>query len=55
MFILHGTDDKEIPVLHAEKLFEKSNKKFKPWYVLNANHNNIEVGDEFRKPYFRNL
>jgi len=39
VLIIHGTDDKIIPFLHGQKLFEKANEpKFNLW-VENAGHN----------------
>jgi fermentation-respiration switch protein FrsA (DUF1100 family) len=52
--IIHGTRDEVVPFWHGEELFEKCRQewRYKPLWVTDAGHNNIEVflsmiGDEF--------
>ncbi|CCI43847.1 unnamed protein product [Albugo candida] len=52
--IIHGTRDEVVPFWHAEILFETCQQewRFKPLWVTDAGHNNIEVflsafGDRF--------
>nr|CCA22499.1 serine protease family S09X putative [Albugo laibachii Nc14] len=52
--IIHGTRDEVVPFWHAEILFENCQQewRFKPLWVTDAGHNNIEVflsacGDQF--------
>ena len=53
LFVMHGTDDKEIPIEHGRALSAAAPKPFKPWFVDGAGHNNIEV--DFREAYFARL
>lgn len=43
--IIHGTRDEVVPFWHAEILFETCQQewRFKPLWVTDAGHNNIEV------------
>lgn len=52
--IIHGTRDEVVPFWHGEGLFEKCKQewRYKPLWVTDAGHNNIEaflsaLGDEF--------
>lgn len=53
VFIMHGTEDKEIPIVHGRTLASLPPNAFKPWWVEGAGHNDIEV--EYREAYFAKL
>ena len=53
LFIMHGTADKEIPVIHGQSLAAAAPRAFPPWFVEGAGHNNIEV--DFREAFFAHL
>ena len=51
VLIIHGTDDKIIPIWHGQKLFKKANEpKFNLW-VENAGHND-DIGQIAGNPYW---
>ena len=43
VFVIHGTQDQEVPVEHGVALAEAALNAYKPWFVEGAGHNNIEV------------
>jgi len=53
VFVIHGTEDQEIPIHHALGLSEAAPMPYKPWFVEGAGHNNIEV--HWRDTYFEKL
>lgn len=53
VFIIHGSNDREIPREHGERLYEASKKLYKPWFVDGAGHNDIEA--HWRREYIHQL
>jgi len=55
VFIIHGTEDLEVPIHHGKNLFAAvpDKYKYKPWWVPNRGHNNVIIGNE--REYFRKL
>ncbi|CAG9325472.1 unnamed protein product [Blepharisma stoltei] len=53
IFLLHGIDDKQIPLKHAERLASFVRYGFPPWWVKNAGHNDIEI--KHRREYLNRL
>lgn len=51
VFIIHGTQDKLVPIEQAEDLYSRVENKYKPFYVQNAGHNNIEYSLKFKGDY----
>ena len=49
VFLIHGTNDKQLSIRHSEWLGEKVHFAWPPWWVKGAGHNDIEV--LFRKEY----
>ena len=53
VFIIHGTHDEVVPFSHGQELYLalQENSKYRPFWVDNAGHNNIELlcreNDEF--------
>jgi len=43
LFVLHGTEDVEVPVQHGLALSESAPNAYKPWIIEGAGHNNIEI------------
>lgn len=43
VFIIHGTNDTDISVTHAEQLASMTHNCYEPWFVEDAGHNNIEA------------
>lgn len=43
MFLIHGTNDLEIPFEHGLSLYESCKNPFPPWWVHEGGHNDIEV------------
>lgn len=54
VFILHGTNDQDIKIHHANDLYEKTKKNYQSclFAIEGAEHNNIEHEEVFRKQYF---
>ena len=53
VFIIHGEDDKEVPVNHGKLLSTRCKNLYHPWWVLEGGHNDIDM--KFRKTYFLKL
>jgi len=53
LFVIHGTEDVEIPVTHGQALITASPNAYKPWFVEGAGHNNIEI--HWREALFKKL
>jgi len=53
VFVIHGTQDQEIPVHHGIELSEAAKHPYEPWIVSGAGHNNIEL--HWRNEYFEKL
>eukprot|EP00462_Mataza_sp_D1_P022656 CAMPEP_0175131288 /NCGR_PEP_ID=MMETSP0087-20121206/6460_1 /TAXON_ID=136419 /ORGANISM="Unknown Unknown, Strain D1" /LENGTH=265 /DNA_ID=CAMNT_0016413563 /DNA_START=199 /DNA_END=996 /DNA_ORIENTATION=- len=53
LYVIHGTEDVEIPINHGIALAENSPNCYPPWFVEGAEHNNIEVF--WRRPFFQRL
>ncbi len=53
VFVIHGTQDQEIPLHHGQMLASAAPNKYQPWYVDGAGHNNIEV--QWRETLFQQL
>jgi len=53
VFIMHGEDDKEVPVNHGKLLSTRCKNLYHPWWVLEGGHNDIDM--KFRKTYFLKL
>jgi len=53
VFIIHGEDDKEVPVNHGKLLSTRCKNLYHPWWVLEGGHNDIDL--KFRKTYFLKL
>lgn len=55
VFIIHGTDDAEVPFEHGVTLYKAcpAHLAFDPWWVQEAGHNDIEV--QHRSMYFAHL
>lgn len=52
-FIIHGLDDRVVPVRHGKWLEKSLHFPWPAWWVPEADHNNIEV--KFRREYFEHL
>ena len=52
VFIIHGTEDQDIPFFHGECLGHELQYPWPPWYP-EAGHNDIE--EKFRKVYLSKL
>lgn len=52
VFILHGEDDKEVPISNGYMLYQATNNPYKPWF-MKAAHNDIEI--IHKKQYFIEL
>jgi fermentation-respiration switch protein FrsA (DUF1100 family) len=52
VFIIHGTEDQEIPIFHGESLSEELQNPWPAWYP-EAGHNDIE--EKHRKQYLSRL
>lgn len=50
VFLMHGTDDREVPIVHGRSLVQNCKNAFDPWWVEGAGHNDIDI--RFRKIYF---
>lgn len=50
VFVIHGTEDVEIPINHGIGISENAQNAFPPWFVEGAGHNNIEA--HWRETYF---
>ncbi|CAG9322409.1 unnamed protein product [Blepharisma stoltei] len=53
IFLLHGIEDRQIPVKHAERLASFVRHEFPPWWVKDAGHNDIEI--KHRREYLNRL
>lgn len=53
VFVVHGTEDLEIPLFHGKEFANNAPNPYKPWFVHEGGHNNIEVN--FRPQLFRKL
>ncbi|CEL96768.1 unnamed protein product [Vitrella brassicaformis CCMP3155] len=54
VLVIHGTCDREVPFHHGRLLHEAAgSKSIRPWWVPNAEHNDIEV--RFRREYARRV
>lgn len=55
VFIIHGTEDAEVPLAHGIALHEACPPEcaYEPWWVEGAGHNDIELC--FREAYFEQL
>ncbi|KAL7069412.1 hypothetical protein ACR3K2_00100 [Cryptosporidium serpentis] len=49
IFIIHGTNDRQIPLSHGKMLYNLCQRPYVPWFVNGAGHNDIETvwRDEF--------
>ncbi|CAK8986298.1 unnamed protein product [Durusdinium trenchii] len=54
-FVIHGTQDGEIPFEHGSALWDALPKElaYEPWWVMEAGHNDIEMNH--RQEYFEQL
>jgi pimeloyl-ACP methyl ester carboxylesterase len=41
VFIIHGMNDKVVPISHGQSLQKKVNNKYDPYWVVDAGHNDI--------------
>ncbi|KRX04604.1 Nucleotidyltransferase, class I, C-terminal-like [Pseudocohnilembus persalinus] len=55
VFIIHGTEDKLVPIQQAKDLYEKCTYKYKPYFAQGANHNNIEYALKFKGNYMMKM
>ncbi len=53
VFVIHGVQDYEVPVVHGRVLHKCAPQKVTPWWVGGAGHNDIET--DFREEYFARL
>jgi len=53
LFVIHGTEDVEVPVTHGQALASASPNAYKPWFVDHVGHNNIEI--HWREALFKKL
>ncbi|CAK0904910.1 unnamed protein product [Prorocentrum cordatum] len=55
VFVMHGTNDIEIPFSHGLALYEACPEEFAypPWWVTDGGHNDIDIN--FRQQYFEQL
>jgi len=53
VFLIHGTDDTDIPIEHSESLLKNFYMPCEPWWVQGANHENIET--EFRRELYERV
>jgi len=42
VFVIHGSQDRDIPRRHGEQLVLRAQTPYKPWFAVNAGHNNVE-------------
>ena len=49
VFVMHGTDDEEIPFFHGKMLHEAAKQPHPPFWVQGAGHNNVaeHAADEY--------
>jgi len=43
LYIIHGKEDAEVPIKHAEALYDTSKRPYVPWWVEKGDHNSIEI------------
>lgn len=55
VFILHGTADHEVQLVHAHLLAHNCVKLHSLWLVENAGHTNIDTEEVWRNQYFNRL
>lgn len=57
MFIIHGSEDADIRINHANDLISNAKKHYTPFFleVIGAGHNDIEHDEKHRKNYFIKL
>ncbi len=53
VFIVHGVQDKEVPIRHSEWLSRLIHFAWPPWWVQHAGHNDIDI--LFRQEFFERL
>ncbi|KAL4498482.1 hypothetical protein ABPG72_019600 [Tetrahymena utriculariae] len=55
VFIMHGEKDDIIPIKHGKYLYKKlkQNSKYNPWWVKDANHNDIQYNN--RQEFFERI
>ncbi|KAJ3430515.1 alpha/beta-hydrolases superfamily protein [Anaeramoeba flamelloides] len=53
VMVIHGTQDKVVPIKHGKKLFKLFPNQFDSVWINNANHNNIE--SRFRIRFYREI
>jgi pimeloyl-ACP methyl ester carboxylesterase len=53
VFIIHGTEDREVPFDHGDDLYKAAPVKYDPWWVYEGGHNDIEV--VWREDFFLRL
>ena len=53
IFIMHGEEDREVPISHGKLLSTKCKNLYAPWWVLEGGHNDLDF--KFRKTYFLKL
>lgn len=48
VFVIHGLQDREVPVHHGERLLELTGEKYRalPWWVEQRGHNDVLQGNE---------
>jgi len=42
IWILHGTDDQEVPISHGEGVYAACSNPWENWFVVGGHHNNLE-------------
>lgn len=42
VWILHGTDDQEVPISHGEGVYAACSNPWNHWFVVGGHHNNLE-------------
>lgn len=52
-FIIHGTEDVEVPIRHGLGLSDAAANPYQPWFVEGAGHNNIELS--WRRQYYEKV